>query len=234
MSVCGAIILRKEIKKMNDANKVVISFDLDFTLIDNKEGIINSFIYALKKFNLIEIDVIEIEKMIGTPLDEMFAKVTDLNPLLLSSAFREYYGEKGIYQVKLFLGIKKKLGEIKKAGFTLGVITSKKEEMAIKLLKYLELENYFEFILGETKERKQGKTDPKLKELLFNKFPNYKFVIIGDHPNDKKLAEFFNCPFIGVLTGFHSKEQLKQSSSVKTLILNNVNEITEEMIYSLF
>lgn len=72
---------------LKENKKIVLSFDLDFTLIDNREGIVNSFNYALKKFNLPEIRNLEIEKMIGTPLDEMFARVSNLNPLLLSSAF---------------------------------------------------------------------------------------------------------------------------------------------------
>ena len=51
-----------------------IALDLDGTLLDNKQGIVNSFNYALKKFNLSPLEPLEIEKMIGIPLDEMFAR----------------------------------------------------------------------------------------------------------------------------------------------------------------
>ncbi|MFX1239468.1 MAG: HAD hydrolase-like protein [Promethearchaeota archaeon] len=73
-------------------SKVLISFDLDFTLINNKEGIVNSFNHALNKHGVQEIAAEEIEKMIGIPLHEMFEKVSDLNPSQLSASFREYYG----------------------------------------------------------------------------------------------------------------------------------------------
>ena len=76
-------------------HKILLSFDLDNTLIDNREGIVNSFNYALKKYNIPTLERMEIEKMIGTPLDDMFKTVSNLDPKILSTAFREYYGKKG-------------------------------------------------------------------------------------------------------------------------------------------
>ncbi len=76
---------------MLNRQKFVLSFDLDFTLINNRKGIVNSFNYALRKFNLPEVNKTVIEKMIGLPLNDMFAEFTDLNPSKLSFAFREYY-----------------------------------------------------------------------------------------------------------------------------------------------
>ncbi|MFX1339786.1 MAG: HAD family hydrolase [Promethearchaeota archaeon] len=217
-----------------DAQKnIILSFDLDFTLIDNREGIIKSFNYALEKYHLPQFANKEIEKMIGTPLDIMFSKVTDLDPIPLCSAFREYYVHKGIYQVKLLPGVKELLSELNK-WFALGVVTSKKEEIAKNLLNYLKIDQYFDFILGETDQRK-SKSDPKLIQYLLKKYKGSKFVIIGDTPHDRELAEVLKCPFIGVLTGMHSHEDLKSNKKkVKNLILNNVSEITRQKIYSLF
>ncbi len=213
-------------------NKIIISFDLDFTLIDNREGIINSFNYAMKKFNIPKLDSLEIEKTIGMPLNDVFARISNINPLKLIYAFREYYSSKGIYQVKLFTGVSNKLEEFRKQSIVLGVITSKKQEMAIKLLKYLEIEIYFDYIIGETDTIK-SKTDPNLKSTLINKYPDYRFIIVGDHPSDRKLAEMLSCPFIGVLTGNHTEEELREGLELKVLILNNISELTIEKIYSL-
>ena len=210
---------------------VVLSFDLDNTLINNRKGIVNSFNYALKKFNLPEIDKIKIEKMIGTPLDDMFAKVSTLNASLLSSTFREYYKIKGIYQSKLLSGVKGKLKELKKNNFVLGVITSKKQEMAIKIIEYLKIDEYFDYILGETEDRKVlGKLDPKLGEILKEKYPGFKIIVIGDHPKDVMLSNNLNCPFIGVLTGNHSVNELKSIKSNKILIINSLKELTTDKI----
>lgn len=218
---------------MNTIKSIVLSFDLDFTLIDNREGIVNSFNYALKKFNIPALETAFIEKMIGTPLEEMFAQVTDMDATPLCSAFREYYVSEGIFQVKVFPGVKDLLIELNK-WFTLGVITSKKEEIAQKLLHYLNFAHIFDFILGETEQRK-SKTDPKLLQYLLKEYTGFNFVIIGDTPHDRDLAEVLECPFIGVLTGHHSYEELiSKRKKVKSLILNNVVEITRQKIYSLF
>jgi phosphoglycolate phosphatase len=217
---------------MKENPKIVLSFDLDFTLIDNREGIINSFYYALKKFNLPLIEKAEIVKMIGLPLDQMFESVSNLEPSKLSASFREYYGAKGIYQAILFPGAREKVEELKNS-FNLGIITSKKQEIAVKLLKFLDFAKHFDYILGETDQIK-SKKDHKIKEYLFNIFPNHRFVIIGDHPKDKELAKMLDCPFIGVLTGNHTSEDLKVDGSSTVIILYSIRDITPDLIYSLF
>ncbi|TKJ22657.1 MAG: hypothetical protein CEE43_05355 [Promethearchaeota archaeon Loki_b32] len=219
---------------MKKTVKIILSFDLDNTLINNRKGIVKSFNYALRKFTLPELNREEIEAMIGTPLDEMFSKVSNLNPSELSSAFREYYGIEGIYQSKLLSGVKKKLKEFKNVGFTLGVITSKKQEMAKKIIEILQIQKYFDYVLGETEDRKElGKLDPKLKIILEKNYPGYRVIIIGDHPKDVRLSNNLNCPFIGVLTGHHSAKQLYEIKTGKVVIINSVNDLTVDIIYFL-
>ncbi len=212
--------------------KIVLSFDIYFTLINNKQGIINSFNFALRKFNLPELPEKEIEKMIGIPLVEMFGRVSDLNPTQLAVAFREYYREKGIYQSYLLPGIKKKLDELRVKKFTLGIITSKKQEMAEGIIKILQISSYFDYILGETEEIK-SKTDPKIRNYLDKSYPGFKFIVIGDHPKDAKLSLILKCPFIGVLTGFHSSKSLKEVRKNRIVVINSVKDLSIDMIYSL-
>ena len=219
---------------MTKNKKIVLSFDLDNTLINNRQGIVNSFNYALKKYHQPQLERIKIEQLIGIPLNEMFAKISHLNPDFLSAAFREYYGSKGIYQSHLLTGVKKKLKELKKKKFIMGIITSKKQELAERILEILKIKKYFNYILGETEERKElGKLDPKLRTILQDKYPGYNIIVIGDHPKDVLLSNTLNCPFIGVLTGHHSTNQLKELKEGKGLVLNSIGEITLKNIYSL-
>jgi len=218
---------------MENKKKIILSFDLDNTLIDNREGIVNSFNYALKKYNLPTLERIEIEKMIGTPLDDMFEKFSNLNPKKLSSSFRDYYREKGIYQGSLLPGVKEKLEEFKQHKFTLGVITSKRQELAVQITKILGIFNCFEYVIGES-ETVKSKLDPNLKTLLQNKYSEYNIVIIGDHPKDLALAENIRAPFIGVLTGNHSAEELRRGNAPKILIMKSVKDLFPNLIYSLF
>jgi len=212
--------------------KIVLSFDLDFTLINNQKGIINSFNFALRKFNLPELAEVKIEKMIGIPLEKMFGSVSDINPTQLTNTFREYYGEKGIYQSSLLPGIKEKLDELKDKKFTLGIITSKRQEMAERIIKFLQISSYFDYVIGETEEIK-SKTDPKIKEYLHKKFPGFKFIVIGDHPKDAKLSLNLKCPFIGILTGHHSSKSLESVRNNRMVVINSVKDLSVDIIYSL-
>jgi len=215
-------------------NNIILSFDLDNTLINNRSGIVASFNYALNKYNLPNLENHIIEVMIGIPLNEMFIKVTNHDPSKLTSAFREYYGKKGIYQANILPGIKSKLKELKELHFTMGIITSKKQEMAKRIIEVLNVQNYFDYVLGETEDRKElGKLDPTLKKILNSKYPGYKIIVIGDHPKDVMLSNNLNCPFIGVLTGNHSANQLKEIKEGKALIINSVSELDIDLIYSL-
>ena len=218
----------------NKHQKIILSFDLDNTLIDNRQGIVNSFNYALKKYELAPLDKLNIESMIGLPLNEMFSKVSNSNITGLSEAFREYYKVKGIYEAKLLQGVRQKLKEFDNKGFTLGVITSKKQEMAEKVVELLNIKHYFDYIYGETEERKElGKLDPTLKNILIKQYPNTKLIVIGDHPKDVLLSNNLECPFIGVLTGNYSSDELKQIKRGKILILNSLKDLTIKKIYSL-
>ena len=78
------------------SKKIILSFDLDNTLINNSEGIVASFNYALNKYELPELESHVIESMIGIPLIDMFVAVTNQDPKKLVLAFREYYVKKGI------------------------------------------------------------------------------------------------------------------------------------------
>ena len=214
---------------------IILSFDLDNTLINNREGIVNSFLFALKKYNLPELKRSDIEKTIGIPLFEVFQKISDLDPNKLIVAFREYYGREGIYQGKLLPHVRDKLEELSKFGFTLGIITSKKQELARRITEILGISEYFEYIIGETEEIK-SKVDPYLKKRLFTKYPNSKIIIIGDHPKDRALADLLNAPFIGVLTGNHSSTELSKITfkrSSKIIVLNDIGEINPSIIYDL-
>ena len=213
---------------MRNLDKIILSFDLDFTLVNNREGIIDSFHYALDRYNLPRLEASEIIGMIGLPLAEMFQNITDLDSDKLVKAFREYYRAKGIFQVEFLPGIKEKLQELKNKSFFLGIITSKKEEMARQVVEILGISHIFEYVIGEGNIMKT-KMDPNLLEYLNKSYPHYQFIIIGDHPKDRFLAEHLGVPFIGVLTGSHSAKELQKDGNTKTLNLKSVKELNEEL-----
>jgi len=215
-------------------HEILLIFDLDFTLIDNREGIINSFNYALTKHGYQALPSEEIIPLIGVPLELMFSKYVEMDVNVFIKTFREYYSKKGILELSLLPGAGEKIIELKKLGYSLAVLTSKKEQLAQVLVKNIKLDSYFNIVLGSTEDRKR-KNSPLLKELLKKEFKNIeKYCMIGDHRSDGEVSELLKCPFIGLLTGSSSKQDLLNSTSMKTVILNDINELNPKVIEALF
>ena len=214
--------------------EILLIFDLDFTLIDNSEGIINSFNHALTKHGYQALPIEEISPLIGVPLELMFLKYVDIDVNVLIKSFRDYYSKKGIFQLSILPGAREKIVELKKLGYSLAVLTSKKEELARVLVKNIKLDRYFDIVWGSTEDRKL-KNSPLLKQLLKKEFENFgKYCMIGDHQSDGEVSELLKCPFVGLLTGKSSKGDLLSSTSMKTVILNSIKEINPKIIDSLF
>jgi len=209
--------------------KIVVSFDLDFTLINNKQGILNSFKFAFETLKLPQIKSEDLVKTIGLPLQKAFQKFTDFDTDKLITAFRDFYSRKGIYQLHLYPTVIKILEDLRKENIIIGVVTSKKKELAIKLLKILGIWHYFDFIIGESSEIKT-KTDPKIKQYFTTTFPEFNYIVVGDNPSDKNLAIMLECPFIGLLTGTSSRIELENECDIPVLILDDISYLTIDKI----
>ena len=131
----------------------VILFDLDGTLTDPGEGITNSVAYALRKFGIEVPDRRALYKFIGPPLYESFMKYYGFDRaggLAAVEAYREYYRDRGIWENRVYDGIPALLTELKAAGKTLVLGTSKPEEFAERILEHFALRQYFDFVAGST------------------------------------------------------------------------------------
>ncbi|AIY75097.1 putative phosphatase [Bacillus cereus] len=54
-------------------------FDLDGTLTDPKEGIVNSVLYALKKLGIEELHINDLHSFIGPPIQQSFVERYNMN-----------------------------------------------------------------------------------------------------------------------------------------------------------
>lgn len=76
-------------------------FDLDGTLTDSSEGIINSIKYALEKNGYPVPDEAELLKFIGPPLADSFAGYLNLpkdQAQDMVDTYREYFAVKGLFE----------------------------------------------------------------------------------------------------------------------------------------
>ncbi len=83
------------------ANFTHVIFDLDGTLTDPRQGIRNSINYAMEKMHLSSYSEELLERFIGPSLQWGFSNIFGMNEKNTEQAieyFREYFGEKGLYE----------------------------------------------------------------------------------------------------------------------------------------
>lgn len=194
-----------------------ILFDLDGTLTDPFDGITNSIVYALRKFGISVSDRRELEPFIGPPLFESFSRYYDMSDSDAVKAveyYREYYGEKGIYENKLYDGIVDVLAALKNNGKRLFVATSKPEVFSVKIIEYFAIDGYFEYIAGATLDKSRiEKADIVKFALDKNGVAPSTAVMIGDRKHDIFGAKANGLKSVGVLFGFGSRDELEEAGA---------------------
>ncbi|HEL2149378.1 TPA: HAD family hydrolase [Streptococcus suis] len=209
-----------------------ILFDLDGTLTDSGQGILNSVAYALEKMGIEEPDTANLNRFIGPPLYESFSRFYQLNPEDTQSAvdaFRVYFKEKGMFENQLYPGIIPLLEELRTAGKTLVIATSKPEIFAKQILEHFGIAHYFDVIAGASLDSSRiSKAD--IISYAINQleaFPN-NAVMIGDREHDIEGARMHQLPAIGVLYGYGNKQEFEKAGA--TMIVETVQDLKRVLL----
>lgn len=173
----------------------VLLFDLDGTLTDPKEGILNSVHYALNKKGIIEKQPEELLNFIGPPLHLSFKnryQLTDDDAFEMVRIFREYFTEKGIYENTLYTGIFELLKALKNQNKIISLATAKPTHFAKQVIEHFKISPFIDFIAGANTDG--TRTDKKeivayAKELTGNK-SDEDYLMIGDREYDIMGAHY--------------------------------------------
>jgi phosphoglycolate phosphatase len=199
-----------------------ILFDLDGTLTDSGEGIINCAIYALEHFGLPVPERSALRVFVGPPLRDTFPRfgvpVEQVDEAI--AVYRKRYVTIGKYENFPYPGIRKVLEELKIRGHRLFVATSKPEAMAIEILEHFELAQYFEIICGATTDDSRSKKEDVIAYLL-NKIGSGG-VMVGDTIYDVIGAKENNLLPVAVTWGYGNVPEMSQAGAK---IVNTTEEL---------
>jgi len=210
----------------------ILLFDLDGTLTDSKQGIINSIRYTLEKMKLKE-NNINLELLIGPPLSESFEKYFGLDNKTARyavSVYREYYAVKGIFENKVYPGIPELLQNLTDNNKTMTCVTSKAAFYAEQILDHFNLTQYFARTIGSNMDLTCTHKIELIK-LALSYFPNHNnsdFIMIGDRADDIIGAKKNNIASIGVLYGYGTSEEIKEEQP--SYIVNSVKELEKILL----
>lgn len=207
-----------------------ILFDLDGTLTDSQEGILNCVKYALEDCKREIPPHEELLQFIGPPLIEGFQKITGMSyeeARKATEKYRERYNTVGLFENAVYAGIENMLADLKKQGKTLAVATSKPEPTSLRILEHFHLTSYFDVITGSSLDgRISKKTDviiETLSRLNIDEEKKKDLIMVGDRKYDILGAKACGLTSLGVYYGFAPKNELEENGA--DYIVNTVSEL---------
>lgn len=190
-------------------------FDLDGTLTDSGEGIINCAWLALKHFGIPLPDRETMRVFVGPPLRDSFLRfgVPEEDVETAIEIYRSRYVPTGMFENTPYPGIHSLLAALKAAGVRLLVATAKPEEMAVAILKKFNLDGYFEMICGASMDSSRDSKDKVIAYLLEKTGGGEDYVMVGDTAYDVEGAAVNGIPTIGVAWGYGKVEDMEAAGA---------------------
>ena len=192
-----------------------ILFDLDGTLTDSGEGIMNSAVYALAHFGIPAPTEAELRTFVGPPLTETFARFGVPRDRLEEAVrvYRSRYLPIGKFENHPYPGIRELLEKLKADGHTLFVATSKPEVTSIEILQHFGLDGYFEKICGASTDFSRNSKEAVIVYLLDSCGARENAVMVGDTAYDVIGAKAHGIPTVGVSWGYGLVEDMERSGA---------------------
>ncbi len=207
-------------------NCKTVLFDFDGTVFDTVEGITRSIQYALRKHGREE-PLDRLRCFAGPPLVDKFMEVfgvsqAEAEQLVLD--FRERYVPVGVYESAPFPGIGELLQSLRQAGLTLGIATSKPQNMAELLLEQSGLKAAFDVVTGSSPSlNNEKKWQIVERALALCGADKSDAVLVGDTKYDVLGAAQAGIPCIGVRWGYAAPGELEAAGAAR--IVETMDEL---------
>ena len=192
-----------------------VFMDFDGTIADTCEGILKAVNHMFSCIGMEENDEKNLYKFIGPPVKNHLMDYYGFNEQQANDAyacFREYYRETGLFQSRLFPGIKDAILGIRALGKTLCVATSKPELMARTLIERFGIAELFDGIFCADHENGiSTKTQVLLSAFERLGGKPQSAVMVGDRYHDIEGAKAVGIDSIGVLYGYGDEAELTEA-----------------------
>ena len=202
-----------------------ILFDLDGTLTDSGEGIMNCAALALRHFHIPVPSREAMRVFVGPPLTSTFRSfgIPEEKIPEAVKVFRSRYTPVGIFENSPYPGIHQLLDTLSRHGHKLYVATSKPEEMAITVLRHFELEQFFTGICGAAMDESRTNKEEVIAYLLEKNGTADNMLMIGDTVFDVLGAASHGIPTIGVSWGYGDPEEMRRAGAIA--VATNMDEL---------
>ncbi len=192
-----------------------VLFDLDGTLTDSGEGIINCAQYAFQQMGYPVPPREEMGVFVGPPLWGTFKQfgIPKERTDEAVRIFRSRYIPIGKFENKPYDGIRELLEALGQRGWTRYVATSKPETTAKEILDHFDLAKYFDRICGANIEAGIYEKDQVIAFLSSETKTMDVKIMVGDTKYDVIGAKAHGIPTIGVSWGYGDVEEMRAAGA---------------------
>lgn len=207
-------------------------FDLDGTLLNTLEDVVNACNYALKKCNFKTHSIEEYKVFVGDGRSKLIERIVpdeykgnDEVKNNVLRLFDEYYSGHMLDMTKPYEGICEMLKSLKEKGVKLAVVSNKPDEFVGGIVKKY-FGDTFEIVHGQ-RTNYPVKPDPTTVYEVIEYFgiKLNESIYVGDSNVDIYTAKNAKVKSIGVAWGFRGEEELREAGA--DYIVYDSNEITE-------
>lgn len=211
-------------------------FDLDGTLTDSEEGIRNCVLHAFDYYNISNRDDTFINQFIGPPLTvsfQQFCGFSEEKAKEAATKYRERYATVGLFENRAYDGVVDMLKELKTAGKTIAIATSKPEVYMFPIIEKYGLSPYIDVPVGATLNDSRSKKPDVIREALHRldittEEQRKQVLMIGDRNHDILGARECGLDSLGCGWGYAKKGELQEAGA--TYIIDTVKEATEFLL----
>ncbi|MEW9052427.1 MAG: pyrophosphatase PpaX [Neobacillus sp.] len=191
----------------NNINTIL--FDLDGTLIDTNELIISTYLHTLDKYfpgQYVREDVLP---FLGPTLHEVFGNMDPEKVEEMVLDYRTFNLANHDALVKEFEGVIETVEILKDKGYKLAIVTTKREDVALKGLRLMNLDQFFDVVVAYDHVKKV-KPDPEpillaLEQL--NAKPE-EAMMVGDNFHDILAGKNAGTKTVGVAWSIKGREYI--------------------------
>ncbi len=190
---------------------MILLFDLDGTLIDSTEAILESFHNSFNVLNYPHPKDDDIKALIGYPLDIMYANLGIEEQMVdtFVQTYKAHYRKISTQKTVLLKNAKESIVEASKIA-KLGIVTTKTGRYSEVLLEHFGIMNYFDVLVGrEHVQNPKPDAEPILKALESFDTTDEEIFMIGDTKLDLISAKNAGVKSIAVLSGYDNEAMLR-------------------------
>ncbi|MGN0075828.1 MAG: HAD family hydrolase [Parafannyhessea sp.] len=217
----------RELREADPSARRVVVFDFDGTIADSMPSIVATATRVLTDWGLPKERLADVPKLVGPPFPQAFTMVfglSDSDAREVTRRYREAYEKIGAAAWPAFPGMAGLLDELRAAGRTLAVASSKRTRLLRRGLTDQGLIGRFEFALGKDSDAPQTKAQTLAKVLDTLGVGPDDAVMVGDRFYDVDAATACGMPCVGVTYG-HTAPRSELERAGACAVAQSVGEL---------